>query len=311
MAVYVIPNGEINTNYITSTGNFNGNHGYGTDFTWSDSTSSDNELDTTEPLTLSFLGFPFTETGNFLGTFNFGGVDYPVFARSSDFTEIVGIHLDSTTYPTFASLGPLNTSNLMTDYCFAEGTRIATPLGFECVENLKIGAPILAADERIIQVKWVGRQVLHKLLAGTRMQPVRIRSGAFGVGLPERDLTVTSDHGMIIDGLVINASALVNGTSVDWVPLVDLPDCVTYYHIETEDHEVILANGTPAETFVDARSRSNFDNYQEYLELYGAERLIREMNWPRISSRRLLPDAIKVRLGIVDEVIEFDRLLSA
>ena len=54
-----------------------------------------------------------------------------------------------------------------------------------------------------------------------------------------------------------------------------------------------------------------FDNYQEYLDLYGAERIIPEMDRMRITSRRLLPDAIKARLGIVDDVIDFDQPLSA
>jgi len=90
----------------------------------------------------------------------------------------------------------------------------------------------------------------------------------------------------------------VNGRTIAFVPLADLPQQVTYYHIETEAHDVILANGTPAETFVDAVTRSHFDNYQEYLDLYGAERIIPEMQAPRITARRLVPAAIRARLGI-------------
>lgn len=116
---------------------------------------------------------------------------------------------------------------------------------------------------------------------------------------------------VIIDGLVICAAALVNGTTINWVPMAELPDHVTYYHIETEDHDVILAYGAPAETFVDAAGRAAFDNYQEYLDLYGAERIIPEMDRTRISSKRFLPDAIKARLAIVDEVIDFDPVMSA
>ena len=116
---------------------------------------------------------------------------------------------------------------------------------------------------------------------------------------------------MIVDGLVINASALVNDGSIDWVPVDELPDRVTYYHVETEDHDVILANGAPAETFIDIPGRVGFDNYQEYLDLYGAERIIPEMDRPRIASRRMVPDAIKARLGIVEPVLDWDTPLSA
>ena len=103
---------------------------------------------------------------------------------------------------------------------------------------------------------------------------------------------------MIVDGLVINASTLVNGTTIDWVPLAELPDSFTVYHVETENHDVILANGAPVETFIDYVGRRAFDNHAEYLDLYGSERIIPEMAQPRISTARLLPDALKARLGI-------------
>ena len=103
---------------------------------------------------------------------------------------------------------------------------------------------------------------------------------------------------MILDGLVINASALVNGTTIDWVPMNELPDEVTYYHIETEAHDVILANGAPSETFIDVAGRAAFDNFAEYLSLYGTERIIPEMKYHRITTQRLLPNALKMRLDI-------------
>ena len=141
------------------------------------------------------------------------------------------------------------------------------------------------------------------------MQPVRICAGALGGGLPHTDLVVTADHGMVIDGLVINAAALVNGSSIDWEPPEQMQEAFTVYHVETENHDVILANGAQTETFIDYAGRQAFENYSEYLERYGAERIIPEMDRPRISSRRLVPTVIKARLGIVDEVIDFDGLL--
>ncbi|MEY8842593.1 hypothetical protein AB9K41_26480, partial [Cribrihabitans sp. XS_ASV171] len=70
-----------------------------------------------------------------------------------------------------------------------------------------------------------------------------------------------------------------------------------YYHVETEDHDVILANGAPAETYVDYIQRRAFDNYAEYLELYDEERTIPEMPLPRISAARLVPGGIRARLA--------------
>lgn len=111
---------------------------------------------------------------------------------------------------------------------------------------------------------------------------------------------------MVIDGLVINASALVNGSTIDFVPLSELEDRFSVYHIETEAHDVILANGAPSETFIDYAGRQAFDNYDEYLALYGADRLIPEMATPRISSARHVPEPIKDRLGICEQDRRWD-----
>ncbi|WP_323764322.1 Hint domain-containing protein [Marinovum sp.] len=200
-------------------------------------------------------------------------------------------------YPDNVPLASINTAN--SAHCFAPGTRITTPLGAIAVEDLRIGDTIATAAGRSVAVRWIGRQTLARVSSGRRMQPVRIAAGALGQGLPCADLTVTGDHGLVIDGLVINASALVNGHSIDWVPLRDLPDQITFYHVETEAHDVILANGTPAETFIDYLGRRAFDNFAEYLGLFGAERIIPEMAAPRISAARLLPKAIRARLGVL------------
>lgn len=193
--------------------------------------------------------------------------------------------------------------------CFAAGTMIATPTGERCVETLNIGDVITTAAGGTTKVLWLAQQTItarHGMTA--KRAPVRILAGALG---NHTDLIVTADHGMVIDGLVVNASALVNGTTVDWVAETDIPKAFIVYHIETTHHDVVLANGAATETFVDAAGRAAFDNHQEYLDLYGAERIIPEMNTPRISTQRLLPDAIKARLEIVDQSIEFNHLSHA
>ena len=178
--------------------------------------------------------------------------------------------------------------------CFAPGTAIATPEGAVAVEALSIGDPVLTADGRTVPVKWVGRQTRAPLFQRIRM--IRVAAGVLGDGLPLRDLVLTADHALLIDGLLINAGALVNGTTI--TELRDLPERVTVYHIETEAHDVILAEGTPAETFIDYAGRQAFDNYAEYVALYGADRPIAENPAPRISSARMLPAALCARLGI-------------
>ena len=197
------------------------------------------------------------------------------------------------------------------NFCFAAGTGIATPDGEVAVEHLQIGDLIVTAQGKTIPVKWIGRQTLAPMFAVPNFAAVRIRKGALGGGLPHADLTVSADHGMIVDGLVVNAAALVNGTSIDFVPLAELGPRFTWYHVETEAHDAILAHGAPAETFLDVAGRAAFDNHDEYLTLYGTKRIIPEMPLPRISSRRLLPETIKARLGIADPVLTVEWQRSA
>lgn len=195
-------------------------------------------------------------------------------------------------------------------YCFAAGTMIATDNGEVAVETLRTGDSVRTSDGAVTAVKWIGRQTMVPMFAGARCQPVRIRAGALGHGLPHSDLTVTADHGMVFypssgetveettqDGLVINASALVNGGAIDWLPMAELPDRFTVYHIETAAHDVILANGAAAETFIDYAGRRQFDNYAEYIALYGDDRVVAENPLPRISAARLVPPAIRQRIA--------------
>ncbi len=183
--------------------------------------------------------------------------------------------------------------------CFITGTMIATPQGEAAVETLSIGDMVSTADGRSVPVKWVGRKTIgsHVMLPAKAL-PVCISAGAFGNGLPHRDLYLSADHGMIFDGMVVNAGALVNDATIRFVDLAEMPAEFTYWHIETEAHDEILANGAPAETFVDYIGRKAFDNHQEYLDLYGCERIIPEMKRLRISAQRQLPESTAARLGI-------------
>ena len=177
--------------------------------------------------------------------------------------------------------------------CFLEGTLIETPSGEVAIQELRVGDLITATDGRNIPVKWVGRQTRLNLFRGEGARPVRVAAGALGDGLPHTDLVLTPEHALIIDGLAVNAGALVNGASITFDPA---PERATYYHIETENHDVILANGAQVETYIDYIGRRSFDNFAEYIELYGQERAIAELPFPRISTRRLLPPALKARL---------------
>jgi hypothetical protein len=185
--------------------------------------------------------------------------------------------------------------------CFLEGTRIATPEGERAIETLGIGDVITTADGRTAPVRWIGRRTLHadgesgyRFADPLVYQPVRITAGALGDNLPVRDLLVSMDHAVLIDGLLVQAGALVNGVSV--IRETRLPDSFTYYHIELADHALVLAEGVPAETFVDNVMRMGFDNWAEHEALYDNAPSIAEMPYPRVQSYRQLPLALRARM---------------
>lgn len=184
--------------------------------------------------------------------------------------------------------------------CFLTSTRIATPSGETAVEDLRTGDLVTTADGRTVEVKWMARQTYRQfcnMALPEKHAPVCISAGALGHGLPHTDLYLTADHGMILDDMVVNASAMVNGDTIRFVPLSEMPSEFTYYHVETEHHDEILANGAASETFIDYVGRKGFDNHQEYLDLYGADRIIPEMKRLRVSAKRLLPPQLAQRLG--------------
>ena len=120
--------------------------------------------------------------------------------------------------------------------------------------------------------------------------------------MPHSDLIVTADHAMLVDGVLCQASALANGKTITRVPLSEFGDTYAVYHVETDAHEIILANGAPAETFVDNVSRRAFDNYAEFEALFGEyPQEMKELPHPRAANVRQLPARIKCRLGIEAE----------
>jgi hypothetical protein len=145
--------------------------------------------------------------------------------------------------------------------CFVAGTRLLTPDGDIPVQDIRPGAEILVVrgkKDAVETVIWIGRRTvdLARHARPERVAPVRFQAGALGPALPEHDLLLSPDHGLFMDLHLIAAKTLINGATV----IQDFSTrSVTYYHIETARHDIVLAEGVPVETYVDTGNRHMFD----------------------------------------------------
>jgi Hint domain len=149
-------------------------------------------------------------------------------------------------------------SNTFIVDCFASGTRIATPGGAARVEDLAIGDLVNAHFAGTVAIEWIG----HRRLDCTRhpdprkVWPVRVAAGTFGPVTPTRDLTLSPNHAVYVNGELIPIGRLINGTSIVQIQM----DEITYYHVELAEHDLLLAEGVLAESYLDVGDRSNFAN---------------------------------------------------
>ena len=151
--------------------------------------------------------------------------------------------------------------------CYCRGTRILTDRGERPVEELAIGDRLVTVSGAARPLRWIGRRAYSgRFAAGNRdVLPVLFRAGSLGDDLPRRDLWVSPLHAMYLDGHLVPALALVNGASIIQAETVDQ---VEYFHLELESHDILLAEGAPAESFLDDDSRGMFHNAAEYRALY-------------------------------------------
>jgi hypothetical protein len=107
-------------------------------------------------------------------------------------------------------------------------------------------------------ITWIG---VGKVLAtrGRRnaATPVIVRKGALAGNVPNADLHVTKGHSFLVDGVLIPVEYLVNHRSILWD---DRAQEVCIYHVELATHDVLIANGAPAESYRDDGNRWLFQN---------------------------------------------------
>ena len=135
--------------------------------------------------------------------------------------------------------------------CFLEGTRILTESGELAVERLQPGMRVVSlAHKTLLPIAWLGHRRMREAW------PVRIAAHAFGPDHPYRDLWLSPDHAVFLDGVLIPVRYLVNGATIAH----RRRDNVCYYHVELAAHGILLAEGLPAESYLDTGNRVAFEN---------------------------------------------------
>jgi collagen type I/II/III/V/XI/XXIV/XXVII alpha len=183
--------------------------------------------------------------------------------------------------------------------CFRADTRILTPSGERPVQELAVGDLVRTVlGEAAAPIVWVGRREVDcaRHPQPRKVWPVRVAAEAFGPGRPHADLFLSPDHAVYVGDVLIPVKHLINGSTIAQVPV----DRVTYHHLELAEQDVLLAEGLPAESYLDMRDGSDYANrsgpvrlYPDYAarmwEAFGCARLI--VTGPDLAAARALVES--------------------
>lgn len=165
---------------------------------------------------------------------------------------------------------------LYTVICFLENTEINTPNGNIKIKNLNLLDEVYTYKngKKIKKtIKWIGKShtfVDYNLPDDMAGYPVRILKDAIADGVPFKDMLITAEHCLFFDGKFVPARMLVNGRSIFFDKSITSYD---YYHIETEEHSVIMADGMFTESYLDTGNRCNFSQKGKVISICGSRNL--------------------------------------
>ncbi len=200
-----------------------------------------------------------------------------------------------------SEVGAAITTEAITVTCFASGTRIRTSRGDVAVEELQVGDLAMTASGNRRPIRWIGHRRVHcrRHPVPHEVMPIRIAAHAFGPSRPTRDLYVSPGHAICVDVLgeaLIPAIALVNGATIQQVGVEE----VTYWHVELDSHDILMAENLPAESYFDTGNRGFFAE-SELVQLHvtpeDAVRAHENFCRPFHDSGALV-DAVRFQLGI-------------
>ena len=154
--------------------------------------------------------------------------------------------------------------------CFLKGTKIQTAEGERKIEDLKIGDLLPTMFGGLRPIQWIGRYPIKRSDPSKPWVkdalPIRIAPSALAPNVPHTDLYVTGGHSLLIDGVLVPAELLINGTTITRDEMREY-DELEFLHIKLESHDVVYAEGVPAETLINVQEFAV--NFADYLRRYG------------------------------------------
>jgi|688.fasta_scaffold246021_1 hypothetical protein len=174
-------------------------------------------------------------------------------------------HIYSTGTITFNS-APNTIDGLCVTVCYAENTLILTEKGYMPIQNIKVGDKIITKGKihqntyierepiKLDEVIWISKFKVNNMNSESR--PICIKKHALGLNSLFKDLYVSPNHSILINGKMRPARFLVNGETVYQDTECDE---ITYYHLECKEHVAIVANGVLAESYLDCNNRYVFE----------------------------------------------------
>ena len=191
--------------------------------------------------------------------------------------------------------------------CFVSGTQISTTEGNTAVEDLVVGNLAVITDVANSPIRWLGHRTIdcRRHSSPAEVMPIRIAAHAFAPNKPIRDLYVSPGHAICVDAygeVLIPAGSLVNGTTIVQVEV----ETVTYWHVELDEHEIILAEGLPCESYLEMRNRSFFVENGTVLLAASPDAVVRthaDFCRPYYADGPLV-DAVRARLGARADVLK-------
>jgi hypothetical protein len=154
--------------------------------------------------------------------------------------------------------------------CFLKGTKILTAEGERKIEDLAIGDLLPTMFGGLRPVQWIGRYPVRRSDPSKPwvkdVLPVRIARSALAPEVPHADLYVTGYHSLLVDGVLVPGVMLINGTTITRYEAHE-HDELEYFHVKLASHDVIYAEGAPAETLLEVNESAV--NFADYLRQYG------------------------------------------